>query len=90
MATSSSIFAWKIPWTEELGRLQFMESQRVRHSSAQVLINVSFDKFLPPKLERETGKYREPKLTAAGAQEQKPLWEPVPRGGKPELWLTNC
>ena len=31
MATSSSIFAWKIPWTEELGRLQFMESQRVRH-----------------------------------------------------------
>ena len=24
MATSSSILAWKIPWTEESGRLQFM------------------------------------------------------------------
>ena len=31
MATHSSILAWKIPWTEEPGRLQSMESQRVRH-----------------------------------------------------------
>ena len=31
MAIHSSIFAWKIPWTEEPGRLQSMGSQRVRH-----------------------------------------------------------
>ena len=31
MATHSSTLAWKIPWTEEPGRLQSMESQRVRH-----------------------------------------------------------
>ena len=31
MATHSSILAWKIPWTEEPGRLQSMESQRVGH-----------------------------------------------------------
>ena len=31
MATHSSTFAWKIPWTEEPGGLQSMESQRVRH-----------------------------------------------------------
>ena len=31
MATHSSIPAWKIPWTEEPGRLQSMGSQRVRH-----------------------------------------------------------
>ena len=31
MATHSSILAWGIPWTEEPGRLQSMESQRVRH-----------------------------------------------------------
>ena len=31
MATHSSILAWKIPWTEEPGGLQFMGSQRVRH-----------------------------------------------------------
>ena len=31
MATHSSTLAWKMPWTEEPGRLQSMESQRVRH-----------------------------------------------------------
>ena len=31
IATHSSILAWKIPWMEEPGRLQFMGSQRVRH-----------------------------------------------------------
>ena len=31
MATHSNILAWKIPWTEEPGRLQSMGSQRVRH-----------------------------------------------------------
>ena len=31
MATQSSIFAWKIPKTEEAGGLQSMEPQRVRH-----------------------------------------------------------
>ena len=31
MATHSSILAWKIPWTEEPGRLQSMGSLRVRH-----------------------------------------------------------
>ena len=32
MATHSSILAWKIPWTEEPGRLQSMASQRVGHN----------------------------------------------------------
>ena len=31
MATLSSILAWRIPRTEEPGRLQSIESQRVRH-----------------------------------------------------------
>ena len=31
MATHSSILAWKIPWTEEPGRLQSTGSQRVGH-----------------------------------------------------------
>ena len=34
MATHSSILAWKIPWTEESGRLQSRGSQRVRHNWA--------------------------------------------------------
>ena len=31
MATHSSTLAWKIPWTEEPGRLQSMGSLRVEH-----------------------------------------------------------
>ena len=31
MATHSSILVWRIPWTEEPGRLQSMGSQRVGH-----------------------------------------------------------
>ena len=31
MVTHSSILAWKIPWTEEPGRLHAIGSQKVRH-----------------------------------------------------------
>ena len=31
MATHSNIRAWRIPWTEEPGRLQFIGLQRVGH-----------------------------------------------------------
>ena len=31
MATYSNILAWEIPWTEELGWLQSMGSQRMGH-----------------------------------------------------------
>ena len=34
MATHSNTLACRIPWTEEPGRLQFMELQRVRHNLA--------------------------------------------------------
>ena len=32
MTTHFSILAWRIPWTEEPGRLQFMGSQRDGHN----------------------------------------------------------
>ena len=34
MATLSSILSWRIPWTEEPGRIQSMGSQRVRYDWA--------------------------------------------------------
>ena len=34
MATDSSILAWEIPWTEEPGGLQSMQSKRVKHDWA--------------------------------------------------------
>ena len=34
MTTHSSVFTWRIPWTEEPGRIQSMGSQRVGHDLA--------------------------------------------------------
>ena len=34
MATHSSILSWRIPWTEEPGRLQSTGTQRVGHDQA--------------------------------------------------------
>ena len=41
MATHLSILAWRIPWTEEPGRLQSIQSQRVGHDRAtNTFINI--------------------------------------------------
>ena len=42
MAPHSSTFAWKIPWTEEPGRLESMGSLRVRHDGATSLSLFTF------------------------------------------------
>ena len=42
MATHSSTLAWKIPWAEEPGRLQSMESLRVGHNWATWLSLFTF------------------------------------------------
>ena len=39
MATHSSILAWRIPWREEPGELQFIGSQKVRHDCSEVFIS---------------------------------------------------
>ena len=44
MATHSSTLTWKIPWTEEPGRLQSMGSQRVGHDWATSL-SLSFSNW---------------------------------------------
>ena len=41
MATCSSSLAWRIPWTEELGGLQSMGSQRV-DMTEQLTLSLSF------------------------------------------------
>ena len=43
MAAHSSIFAWRIPWTEEPGGLQFMGSQRVNTTE-----RLNHNPFFPP------------------------------------------
>ena len=46
MATHSSVLAWRIPWIEEPGRLQFMGLQRVGHDWALSLQEI----YLPNRL----------------------------------------
>ena len=42
MATHFSILTWRIPWTQEPGRLQSLESQRVgRDRATNTFINIS-------------------------------------------------
>ena len=48
MATHSSIFAWRIPWTGEPGRLQPMGWQRVTHDLATTQTDVLFILLLIP------------------------------------------
>ena len=47
MATHSSILTWRIPWTEEPGRLQSTGSQRVRHNWDTNTLTVSGLQTLP-------------------------------------------
>ena len=46
MATHSSTLAWRIPWTEEPGRLQSMGSQRVKHNWETSLQNKMYWKYM--------------------------------------------
>ena len=43
MATHSSTLAWKIPWTEEPGRLQSMGLQTVRDDCVYIYIHTHID-----------------------------------------------
>ena len=48
MAIHSSAIAWKIPWTEEPGRLQSMGLQRVGHdwTTSHAYVNIWYVKYL--------------------------------------------
>ena len=46
MVTHSSVLAWEILWTEELGGLQFIGSQRVRRNWAHT--HMQLPKAMPP------------------------------------------
>ena len=55
-ATHSSIFPWRIPWTEEPGGLQSMGSQRVGHNQATNTL-VSQSSFFPFKSKENNRTY---------------------------------
>ena len=52
IATYPSILAWEIPWTEEPGGLQFMQSQRVGHdwgTNTHIYIGNTFKALKSPR-----------------------------------------
>ena len=50
MATHSSTLAWKIPWTEEPGRLQSMGSHRVGHDWSDLAAAAAAAKLTPLRI----------------------------------------
>ena len=63
MTVYSSILAWKIPWTEEPGRLQSMGLQRVGHNRALMHTRTHFptqdvEYLLPEKISSYSRKQR--------------------------------
>ena len=46
MATHSSILSWRIPWTEEPGRLWFIGSQRVGHDRSNLAHPINMELIL--------------------------------------------
>ena len=66
MATHSSIFAWKIPWTEEPGGLQSIGSQRVGHDFAATSTKIQWWNQIP----KDSKLIRKPWLECPFIQQQ--------------------
>ena len=84
MATHSSTLGWKIPWTEEPGRLQSMGSQRVGHDWATSLTHV---------VTQESGRDAITQTGIAASMSYHPgsrgsLWG-VPGFGVPRTWCPQ-
>ena len=60
MAAHSRILAWKIPWTEELGGLQFMALQRVRHDFVPAHTHTHTQTHTQSLQEQKHRKHRDP------------------------------
>ena len=57
MTTHSSIIAWRIPWTEDPGRLQSMGSQRVGHDWGTTHTCMSSDMAVVPAAYEQFNEY---------------------------------
>ena len=57
MATHSSTRAWKIPWTEEPGRLQPMGSQKESDTTERRHFSNGENVLYPKEMKMLTGKY---------------------------------
>ena len=75
MATYSSILAWRTPWTEESGGLQFMGSQRVGHD------------WVTNTTTQSLGKHKKNKSQQRGSLQK--TWPTVLKIIKVTIWPSN-
>ena len=87
MATHSSIFAWRISWTEEPGRLQSTGLQKVRHNWATSLslshFNNSGSRF------RDGNDYPLQYSCLEHPMDRGPWWTTVHEVTKSQIWLSD-
>ena len=83
MATHSSILAWRIPWTEETGRLLSVGSQRVRHDWAADTLILGWP--CSTRLSRHPGPHDLSSLLSLG---HRSCWH-WPRNLRPRSWFGN-
>ena len=70
MATRSTVFAWRIPWTEEPEKLQSTDLQSVRHSLATKHAHLFVIYYMPTDqetivIERQLAIFTDPKRRVA-------------------------
>ena len=53
MAIHSSFLAWRIPWIEELGRLQFMGLHKVRHNWSDLVAAAAAAEYIDSNWSRD-------------------------------------
>ena len=90
MATDSNILAWRIPWTEEHGRIRFIGSQRVRQewndlASTHIII-YSFGVCRELSIYSNLIKLLVKKLSVQVSAELKVIWS---GGDRPSLRLRH-
>ena len=81
MATHSSIFAWRIPWTEEPDGLQSMGSQRVGHSWVTKIFTIGSSQvvLMVKNISAHTGNIRDAGLIPGlGRSPGRGHWQPTP------------
>ena len=79
MAIHSSILAWRVSWTEEPGRLQFMGSQRAGHNwENNTLTNNSYNRGENRRVKTKVYMYRYKNMNVCKTkQNNTPLWSYV-------------
>ena len=83
MATHTSIIAWRMPWTEEPGRLQSLGSQRVGHDWSDLAMHTRKKSTVSPEYacnqsqaNPDSRRFKEQASWPACARGKKVFWWP--------------